>query len=331
MRSRQSARSADDPVGQELGGASVGEVVDDALDQAADRVRRRPGRSLDRRTVARQGRSRRGGLETTRSKRSPATGWNRDPARRSQCWPLSRAVAAASASARGFVSVAVTDPECEKQCSAWIPQPVPRSSVRPTGARITAFASEIDAAPMPSTWSGRTGPGRTSESRSDTTMNDDSSSACGLMSRPARYSSPERSKIPAATARSRPVAGSAAGDVAGVLGGPEQEQSDQDVQRRTVPGRVQRGPAVPTGQRIVGAHAQPLRHRVGVESRDPQVVAEAVDYVGIRQGQGTIGGGHHAQPRNTVRRSERQDARRPDRPPGPHDDIVEARTPGVSG
>ena len=61
------------------------------------------------------------------------------------------AVVAAKRSARGDRSVAVTCSACVDRCSACTPQPVPRSSARPTGVRMTESASVVDALPMPST------------------------------------------------------------------------------------------------------------------------------------------------------------------------------------
>ena len=59
-------------------------------------------------------------------------------------------------SARALTSVATTDALWAARWRAWTPQPVPRSSERPTGSRIVSWASDVDAGLMPSTWSAPT-------------------------------------------------------------------------------------------------------------------------------------------------------------------------------
>ena len=74
-----------------------------------------------------------GGLLTTRSNRSLATGSSRFPARRSTGTSASAVVKRAKARARSERSVATTVPLCPARCRACTPQPVPRSRARPTG------------------------------------------------------------------------------------------------------------------------------------------------------------------------------------------------------
>ncbi len=120
-----------------------------------------------------------GGLVTTRSKRSPATGSNRLPARTSTVTRLSAAFSRVIARARSLTSVATTSPTCSARCSAWTPQPVPRSRARPTGSRTVSWASDEEAELMPSTWSAATSMGAPSSPgvRSLTTHQPRSSSA----------------------------------------------------------------------------------------------------------------------------------------------------------
>ena len=92
-----------------------------------------PGRPLSRNRKSVSGEITYGGLETTRSNVSPATGSNRLPWRSSMfSIRLSAALKAAYASARAFTSVATTLSACCARSSAWTPEPVPRSSARPT-------------------------------------------------------------------------------------------------------------------------------------------------------------------------------------------------------
>ena len=53
------------------------------------------------------------------------------------------------------MSVPTTRRECRDACSAWIPQPVPRSSTCSRASRTVTCASVVDAPPTPSTWSVR--------------------------------------------------------------------------------------------------------------------------------------------------------------------------------
>lgn len=93
-----------------------------------------------------------GGLETIRSYVSSATGSKSEPSRRSAAGaPESARVSLVKPRARGLRSVAVTPVACCAACSAWIPDPVPRSSARPTGVRTVIPASVVDAPPTPST------------------------------------------------------------------------------------------------------------------------------------------------------------------------------------
>ena len=100
--------------------------------------------------TAADGETTKGGLETTRSKRSPATGSNRLPARRSTSRPFRAAVRAAKARARGFVSVA-DDRSMRAGPGA---APAPRSRCRgpgrdPTCGRTVTWARVVDAPPIP--------------------------------------------------------------------------------------------------------------------------------------------------------------------------------------
>ena len=68
-----------------------------------------PGRPLSRKMCAVSGEITYGGLQTTRSKRSPLTGSKKLPARSSTfATPFSAVLNAANASARSFTSVATT-------------------------------------------------------------------------------------------------------------------------------------------------------------------------------------------------------------------------------
>ena len=219
-----------------------------------------------------------GGLQTIRSKSSPATGSYIEPARRSQCWPFSRAVAAGQGQ-RPRVDVGgdhrpgVRRPGAAPGCRSRCPGPGPGRPAR----RITALASVTDAAPTPSTWSRRTGPGLVSESRSETSRNSSASAECGRMSRAARNAPPSRSSTPCAMASATPVRGQRPADGRLVLGGAEQEQPDQGGQRRAVPGGPQRGREFAAAERPVGADAEQFRHAVGVVAGCPQVRAEPVE------------------------------------------------------
>ncbi len=146
-----------------------------------------------------------GGLVATRSNSSPATGSKKEPARTSRLsTPLRAALNRVSRSARSLTSVATTVPECVARCSAWTPQPVPRSSERPTGARVVSWASEVAAELIPRTWSVLTfeaAPSRPGV-RSLATHRSTSSAAYGRTSTRARTSPTERSSSPAVHSRS---------------------------------------------------------------------------------------------------------------------------------
>ena len=112
-----------------------------------------------------------GGLETTSSNSSPATGSSRDPSRRltrasrsagSRCSSpaLSSRLNRVNARARSEMSVAVT---CSAWCSrwkVWMPQPVPRSRALATCRRAVTWTRVVEACPIPRTWSWRRTPGR---------------------------------------------------------------------------------------------------------------------------------------------------------------------------
>ena len=87
------------------------------------------------------------------SNRSPATGSNRLPRRRSRSIPLSSALSAASWSARSEMSVPTTREAWRAACSAWMPHPVPRSSTERAAVGIMSPLSVVDAPPTPSTCS----------------------------------------------------------------------------------------------------------------------------------------------------------------------------------
>ncbi len=113
-----------------------------------------------------------GGLLTTRSNRSPATGSSIEPSRvsttPSEGLRLSAALNRVKARARSSTSVATTTRVCRAACSAWIPHPVPRSSTRSTGRRIVSWARVRDAPPIPSTCpAGRTAPPRATSDGSE--------------------------------------------------------------------------------------------------------------------------------------------------------------------
>src|SRR5690625_1359901 len=95
-----------------------------------------------------------GGLDTMRSKLSSATGSNMEPCRKSIVASARVALNRANASARAETSVATTRVLWRVACSACTPQPVPRSSTCPRGRRSVMPASVVEAAPIPSTWSG---------------------------------------------------------------------------------------------------------------------------------------------------------------------------------
>lgn len=94
-----------------------------------------------------------GGLDTIRSNVSSSrTGSNSEPSRRSAAGAPDRArVSAVMCRARGLRSVAVTRVACRAACSAWIPEPVPRSRAAETGVRTVIPASVVDAPPTPRT------------------------------------------------------------------------------------------------------------------------------------------------------------------------------------
>jgi hypothetical protein len=65
--------------------------------------------------------------------------------------PFSEAFSAARLRALALMSVARTDRLCRADMSAWMPQPVPRSRVRPASLRTVRYPSAREAGPMPST------------------------------------------------------------------------------------------------------------------------------------------------------------------------------------
>ena len=155
---------------------------------------------------------------------------------------------------------------------------------------------------MPSTWSGRTGPGRVSESRSETSRN-----SVGIgrvrpdVQRRANTRPSACSSTPWATASAMPVPGRARRDGVLALGGAEQEQPGQGGQRRAVPGRPQRSGRLPAAERPVRAGAEQLRHPVGVVAGRPQVVTEPVEHIGDRTAAGASLDGFWLTRRRVVR------------------------------
>ena len=140
-----------------------------------------------------------GGLVAIRSNRSSATGSKREPARTSTLpTPLRAALSRVIRSARSLTSVATTTSLWSARCSAWTPQPVPRSSDRPTGSRIVSCASDVDAGLMPRTWSAPTRFGLPSRPgvRSLTTHRSTSPAAYGRRSRRATTSPAVCSRMP---------------------------------------------------------------------------------------------------------------------------------------
>ena len=100
--------------------------------------------------------------------------------------------------ARGLMSVAITCSAWPARCRLCTPQPVPRSSARPTGRRMVSWASVAEAADTPSTKSGRIGFTTVSRLgvRSEATQKSPSSLAYGRMSIEARISRPWVARIP---------------------------------------------------------------------------------------------------------------------------------------
>ena len=98
-----------------------------------------------------------GGFVAMRSNRSPAAGSKRLPSRTSRSTPLIAAVSRVRSVARRLTSVATTSVAWVARCRACTPQPVPRSSARPTGGRTVSWASEDEASLMPSTYEGSRG------------------------------------------------------------------------------------------------------------------------------------------------------------------------------
>ena len=108
-----------------------------------------------------------GGLETIRSKRSPATGSNRLPARVSiASTPLSSAFSRVKARARSEMSVATIRSTVWRARRAWMPHPVPMSSPRPAGVSSWSPARVSEAPPAPSTCDSGSGPPSAASSRS---------------------------------------------------------------------------------------------------------------------------------------------------------------------
>ena len=99
-----------------------------------------PSRPLSRKRKADSGEITYGGLEVTSSKRSPAAGSKKLPARHSTfSTPLSAALNAANRSARSLMSVATTCPLCREARIAWIPEPgahVERGLDRPAHGQV---------------------------------------------------------------------------------------------------------------------------------------------------------------------------------------------------
>jgi hypothetical protein len=165
-----------------------------------------------------------GGFDTTRSKRSPASGSSRLPRRRSRVRPsngppraaaFSPALKSAMARQREETSVATTSALWVARWNAWTPQPVPTSAARRTGRRGVQRARVVEAPPTPSTWSARRG--RTSAAgrvRSDASHHSSSSAPYGASSSSGRTSSsgpaPLTVTSPSRTAPAAPSAGSAA-------------------------------------------------------------------------------------------------------------------------
>ena len=118
-------------------------VGSDSSSSSLTRSRPRP---LSRKMRSFSGEIAKGGFETTRSKRSPATGSRKLPSRSSTLSaPFSAQLNSANASARSLTSVATTAPACLAASTAWIPLPVPTSSARSMGLRIVSDASVADA------------------------------------------------------------------------------------------------------------------------------------------------------------------------------------------
>ena len=210
-----------------------------------------------------------GGLDTTRSNRSPAD--------RLQQRARAAAPSAAVQGRRGGgqpqrprAEVGGGRPRRRAGTGA---APAPRSRCRrparaPTGPRSVAWASVSAAEPMPSTCSRASGPGRTSAPRSDTTHQSGPpaprSTAAGP-ARPRTAPAPGRSTSPAAAAcvqrqrRERP-AGRGLGHRQA-----EQEQPDQRRRPGRRPARGQRGP--PRRVPALGAArpTEPNRSRIAVD------------------------------------------------------------------
>ena len=231
-----------------------------------------------------------GGLLTTRSNRSSATGSSIDPSRSSSVTPASAALNRANASARREMSVPTTRRECRDACSAWIPHPVPRSSTCSRGSRTVTCASVVDAPPTPSTWSVRSAcpGGQLAEVRRDPPVDlpapvdgrvraqVDAGAhlvAVGLdQTEPLRTADGQR--------RQRPLEQSAVG------GDAEQERADQrrdDVVGRRL-GRPQRRHGLLAVQRVGGDRPQHLLDPGDAVPRSRQVVAQRRDESGIGQG-----------------------------------------------
>ncbi len=131
------------------GASTVGAALTTSSETASPRM------PLSRNRYALSGETTYGGFATTRSNCSPSTGSKKLPARVSMLSaPLSAALNAAKASARGFTSVATTRSACAASRIAWIPFPVQRSSARSPCPRMVRWASATDGRWTPGTWSG---------------------------------------------------------------------------------------------------------------------------------------------------------------------------------
>ena len=224
-----------------------------------------------------------GGLVAIRSKASPATGAKNEPSRTSMLVaPLRSALIRAIQRARALTSVATTSRLCPARCSAWTPQPVPRSSDRPTGSRMVSRASDDDAELMPRTWSAPTRLGAPSRPgvRSLTTQRSVSSSEYGRQSRRAATSPTLRSSRPSAQSAStrlgeRRLGG---GQRHRVL---EQEEPGQRLDRRPPAGTAQAGHRLVAREGGVRLGAERGRHPVVRVVRGLERVAQPAGHVAV--------------------------------------------------
>ena len=235
-----------------------------------------------------------GGLETIRSKRSPATGSNRLPARVSiASTPLSSAFSRVNARARCEMSVATIRSTVRRARRAWMPQPVPMSSPRSAGVSSWRPARVSEAPPAPSTCDSGSGPPSAASSRSLAIHHPVVARGIGERLRAHHRERTDGGALPPRepfreTERDEPVGSGTRerrGDEIGRLRHPEHQQSAEHGEGiRAIAQRAISGPPQSACDRIVRDLAPGRAERLGMESGVAQIRGEGGAQGGIRVG-----------------------------------------------